>query len=101
MSGGFAMKDGSGGGSLTGGARPQTVEVIKNFSEKCKGAVVTMSRAKADYIVLFDHEGGKGAARKDNKIAVFLADGDLVYSGSTRTLGNAVKDACRAIAESK
>jgi hypothetical protein len=100
LSGGFAMKDGTGGGSFSGGARPQTIEVIKNFSEKCKGSVVTMDRAKADYVVLFDHEGGKGAARKDNKIAVFNTDGDLLYTGSTRTLGNAVKDACRVIGES-
>jgi hypothetical protein len=56
-----------------------------------------MDKTKADYVVLLDHEGGKGYARKDNKIAVFHNNGDLVYSGSTRSLGNAVKDACAAI----
>jgi hypothetical protein len=44
-----------------------------------------------------DHEGGKGLARKDNKVAVFNWDGDAILSRSTRSLGNSVKDACDAI----
>jgi len=40
---------------------------------------------------------GKEGARKDNKVVVFEKEGDAIYSGSTRTLGNAVKDACKAI----
>ena len=54
---------------------------------------------KADYVVLLDHEGGKGYARKDNKVAVFSSDGDSIVSYFTRSLGNAVKDACEAIAK--
>jgi hypothetical protein len=56
-----------------------------------------MAKEKADYIILLDHEGGKGIVRKDNKVAVFRSDGDSVFSHSTRSLGNAVKDACEAI----
>lgn len=101
ISGGFAGASSAGAGAIagsnSGGARPQTVEVIKNFNEKCTAVTMTMDKAKAQFIVLFDHEGGKGAIRKDNKIAVFKADGDLVFSDSTRSLGNAVKDACTAI----
>ena len=41
--------------------------------------------------------GGKGPARKDNKFALFKKDGDSVASGSTRALGNSVKDACKAL----
>jgi hypothetical protein len=48
-------------------------------------------------VVLLDREGGKGLLRRDNKIAVFDREGDLLHSGSTRSLGNAVKDACEAI----
>jgi len=96
-SGGFTASRGSAAGSFSGGARPQTVEVIKTFGERCPGVVVTMEKAKADYIVLFDREGGKGYARKRDKIAVFKKEGDVLYSGSTRSVGNAVQDSCSAI----
>ncbi|HZS04952.1 MAG TPA: hypothetical protein VFD58_08970 [Blastocatellia bacterium] len=56
-----------------------------------------MNREKADYIVLPEHEGGKSAIKKDNKFALFNRDGDAIRSGSTRSLGNAVKDACAAL----
>ncbi len=46
---------------------------------------------------MLDHEGGKNLLRRDNKVAVFNSVGDMIYSGSTRMLGSAVKDACRAI----
>ncbi len=102
VTGGFAAHGDSSGnfnaaGRVSGGARPQTVEVIKTFTERCPAVVVTMDRAKAEYVVLFDREGGKGYARKRDKIAVFKNNGDLVYSGSTRSLGNAVQDSCEAL----
>lgn len=97
VSGGFGASEGSAGGKFSGGARPQTVEIMKNFGEKCPAVIVTNKREKAAYVVLLDHEGGKGYARRDNKVAVFNRDGDLLHSGSTRTLGNSVKDACVAI----
>jgi hypothetical protein len=81
----------------SGGAAPQTVEIIKNFNQHCPAVTVTIDRAKARFIVLFDHEGDQGAALRRNKISVFGSDGDILYSGSTRSLGNAVKDACDAI----
>jgi hypothetical protein len=102
MSGGFAAHgDSSGnfnaGGRFSGGSRPQTVEVIKTFGERCPSAVVTMNRDTADFVVLFDREGGKGVVRKRDKIAIFKRGGDVVYSGSTRSVGNAVQDACEAL----
>ncbi len=50
-----------------------------------------------NYAVILDHEGGKGALRRRNKVAVFNRDGDAIFSDSTRELGNSVKDACAAI----
>lgn len=101
ISGGFGggSSEGTGAiaGSTAGGARPQTAEIIKTFRERCKDVVVTMNREKANFVVLLEHEGGKGWIWRDNKIVVFNRDGDAVYSGSTRSLGNAVKDACAAI----
>jgi hypothetical protein len=41
--------------------------------------------------------GGKGVLAHRNKVAVFNHDGDVIFSASTRELGNAVKDACQAM----
>ena len=80
-----------------GGARPQTAEIIKTFGERCPDVIINNKPDKADYVVLLDHEGGKGLVKRDNKMAVFNKDGDSIVSHSTRSLGNAVKDACDAI----
>ena len=95
--GGFAGNQNGFAGVTKGGARPQTAEIMKTFKERCPELTVTIDRSKADYVVLLDHEGGKALARKDNKIAVFDRGGDLLHSGSTRSLGNAVKEGCDAI----
>jgi hypothetical protein len=104
MSGGFGMSDGTGGGSFAGGSDPQTVEVIKTFMERCPAVVVTQDKTKANYVVLFDREGGKRGTsgwsallRKVDKIALFRADGDALFSGSVRSVCSAVKDACTAV----
>jgi len=98
MSGAF----GGGGGVVSGGARPQTAEIIKTFRERCPDLEATMEKEKTDYFVILDHEGGYTTplqlmTRKDNKVVVFDSTGTSVYSGSTRSLGNAVKDACNEI----
>jgi hypothetical protein len=85
------------GGIGSGGARPQTAEIIKIFNEKCASCIVTANKDKADYVVILEHEGGKEPFSRDNKFALFNKDGDVIKSGSTRSLGNAVKDACRVI----
>jgi hypothetical protein len=100
-SGGFAgaTSGGSGGvaGTSSGGARPQTAEIMKTFGERCPGVTVTINRDRADFIVILQHEGGKELYRRDNKLAVFEKNGDMILSNSTRTLGNAVKEACEAM----
>jgi hypothetical protein len=88
---------GAGAGSVSGGARPQTVEIIKTFRQRCGAVTVTADKTRADYVILFDREGGKDLFARDNKIAAFKSDGDLLHAGSTRSLGNAVSDACGAI----
>ncbi len=59
--------------------------------------VVTRKEDRADYVLVLEHEGGKDIVRKDNKFALFNAEGDALASGSTRLLGNAVKEACLVI----
>ena len=93
---------GGGGGAFGaethGGARPQTAEIIKTFGERCPTVVTNNKQDKADYIVVLDHEGGKGLLRHKNKVAVFAAvSGDSIVSHSTLSLGGSVKDACEAI----
>lgn len=97
VSGGGGGTSGGFGEAGGGGARPQTAEIIKTFGERCPDVTVNNQKEKADYIVLLDHEGGKDIIGHDNKVAVFNKEGDSIVSHSTRTLGNAVKDACTAI----
>ena len=86
------------GGETHGGARPQTAEIVKTFNERCPDVVINNKQGRADYVVVLEHEGGKSFILRDNKVAVFNRDGDAIMSDSTRSLGNAVKDACSAIA---
>ena len=89
---------GGGGGYVAGGARPQTAEIIKTFGERCPKVVTNNRLEKADYVVILDHEGGKGALRHKNKVAVFNhVSGDSIVSKSTLSLGGSVQDACEAI----
>ena len=97
--GGVGVGDGVGvlGGKFGGGARPQTAEIIKTFHKRCGQCIVTMKKERANYVVILEHEGGKALLSKDNKFVVFRQDGDAIKSGSTRSLGNAVKKACSAL----
>ncbi|MFZ0803976.1 MAG: hypothetical protein WAN70_17555, partial [Terriglobales bacterium] len=90
--------NGAYGSTVAGGARPQTAEIIKTFGQRCPQVVINNIQTKADYIVLLDHEGGKGALRHKNKVAVFnRVSGDSIVSKSTLSLGGSVQDACEAI----
>jgi len=86
------------GGSTSGGARPQTAEIIKTFGERCPQVKVNNKQDRADYIVVLDHEGGKSFLAHRNKIAVFnRVSGDSIVSKSTLSLGGSVQEACEAI----
>jgi hypothetical protein len=89
---------GNWGAQSHGGARPQTAEIIKTFGERCPEVTVNNRQDIADYIVLLDHEGGKGYLQHRNKVAVFEREsGDAVISHSTLSLGGSVQDACEGI----
>ena len=98
MSGAGGGANGAWGAETHGGARPQTAEIIKTFGERCSEVMVNNKQDTADYIVLLDHEGGKGYLRHRNKVAVFQkVSGDVVVSHSTLSLGGSVQDACEGI----
>ncbi len=86
------------GGEVHGGARPQTAEIVKTFGERCPLVVTNNIQTNAHYVVVLDHEGGKGLLRHRNKVAVFnRVSGDSVVSKSTLSLGGSVQTACEAI----
>ena len=87
--------------SFSGGARPQTAEIIKTLNQRCPQITVTSRLDKADFVITLDHEGGKALLAHHNKIAVFNKDGDVIFSKSTISLGNSVKDACQVMSEAK
>lgn len=98
VSGHAAGSGGTFGAETHGGARPQTAEIIKTFGQRCPQVTINNIQAKVDYIVLLDHEGGKGLLRHRNKVAVFAKQsGDAVVSKSTLSLGGSVQEACEAI----
>jgi hypothetical protein len=98
IAGGGGGSNGNWGAATRGGARPQTAEIVKTFGERCPQVMVNNKQDVADYIVLLDHEGGKGVLRHKNKVAVFQkVSGDVVMSHSTLSLGGSVQDACEGI----
>ncbi len=79
-----------------GGGSGRTIEIIRNFGDRCPNVIVTAVKDKADYVAfVYPHDGGR--AKTD--YAVFSKNGDSVRAGSARLLSNAVKDACKVIAD--
>jgi hypothetical protein len=68
--------------------------LIKVFQDHCPQAQITTAKEKANYVVQLTP---KSLTRSKNTILVANADGDVIHSGATINLGNAVKDACTAI----
>jgi hypothetical protein len=98
--GSFGTVNGNGGGGIAGGSSPQTVEVIDDFAKQCASVIVTNDKSNADYIVLFDRDAAaksRTVLSRADKIAIFKKNGDLVYSGKSRSVANTVKDACAAL----
>jgi len=84
--------------STSGGARPQTAEIIKTFGQRCPQVLINNRLDMGDYVVELDHEGGKGLLSHKNKVAVFVRkSGDSIFSESTLSLGGSVQDACKSI----
>lgn len=84
--------------SSSGGARPQTAEIIKTFGQRCPQVITNNRLDAANYVVELDHEGGKGLLTHKDKIAVFVQkSGDSIFSKSTLSVGGSVQDACAAI----
>jgi hypothetical protein len=84
--------------SSSGGAQPQTAEIIKTFGQRCTQVTINNRADASNYVVELDHEGGKGLLAHKDKIAVFVQKtGDNIFSKSTLSVGGSVQDACAAV----
>ena len=78
-------------------------EILKELNAKCVGVVLTDTQEKADYRL----EAGRAwccTPRGESRgylFTLFNKDGDAVTSTKTHTLGNAIKDVCKAIGHEK
>lgn len=57
---------------------------------------MTLNRKSADYMLIVGDTPGF-PLEKDQQAVLATTDGKVIYSGSARLLGNAVKDACSAM----
>ena len=89
-SGDTTQVSGEGAGNST------TAATIKDLNQSCPQAAVTLNRNAADYTLIVGDTHGF-PMEKDKQAVLATADGSVVYSGSARLLGNAVKDACAAM----
>jgi hypothetical protein len=76
----------------------QTMELAKQFSEKCPAVVLTLDATSGDYAVALNHEAFHGIIHKNNQILVANRRGDVVFAKDTRSVAGAVKDACARVA---
>jgi PEGA domain len=98
MQGSAGGSNGTFAANSSGGARPQTAEIIKTFGQRCPQVITNNRLDAANYVVELDHEGGKGLLTHKDKIAVFVQkSGDSIFSKSTLSVGGSVQDACGAI----
>jgi hypothetical protein len=98
MQGSAGGSNGTFAANSSGGARPQTAEIIKTFGQRCPQVITNNRLDAANYVVELDHEGGKGLLTHKDKIAVFVQkSGDSIFSKSTLSVGGSVQDACTAI----
>lgn len=75
------------------------VVTMKTFAERCPHVTITSDRDKAEYIVFVRREDISPVSIfvKENHVAVFNREQDLLYSATARKLSNVVKGACAAM----
>jgi hypothetical protein len=88
----------SGLSSTTVDAHDESMELAKDFGKYCPGVIITLTPRTADYVVALNRESKlKRWPMTNSQILVANRAGDMVQSGSTRSVSNAAKDACEAV----
>ena len=87
------------GSKSTLDSHDEGMEVTKDLQKNCAGVVVTLNQANADYTVMLNRESkqNRGLLRSNSQLQVANRIGDIIGTNSTRTVGNAAKDACALI----
>jgi hypothetical protein len=87
------------GSKSTIDAHDESMEVTKDLQKDCSAATITINESNADYIIMMNRESKKnrGLLRTNSQIQVANKAGDVIGTNSTRTVGNAAKDACNLI----
>jgi hypothetical protein len=99
ISGEALLGDSRGAVDLTRSTPSYDIEAMRTFTRHCPGVVITTRREKAGIILRIERDEPNPTTPfvKANRIAVFNLNDELVYATRARLLGNASKDACRAI----
>jgi hypothetical protein len=70
--------------------------IASELARNCKGVVVTIDEAKADYLLKADYAGaGYGGEPSGASLTLSSSDGVVVYAKETRFIRNAFKDMCK------
>lgn len=98
-SGGGGRHWGAWGANSTLDSHDEGMEVTKDLQKNCSGVTVTLNQSNADYIVMLNRESkhNRGLLRTNSQVQVANRAGDILGTNSTRTVGNAAKDACELV----
>ena len=99
ISGEGFIGDSRGAVDLTRSAASYDIESMRVFTRNCPAVTLTTNREKANLILRVEREEASPITpfTKANRIAIFNREDELVYATRARLLGNASKDACKAI----
>ncbi len=87
----------AGSSPLTESAHNRAMELAKDFSKQCPGAIVTLNATDADYTVGLNHEASRALIFKNNQVTVTNRRGDILTSNTSRAVSHSTDDSCAAI----
>lgn len=87
----------AGSSPLTEDVHNRAIELAKDFSKQCPGAIVTVNVTDADYTVGLNHETSRALIFKNNQVTVTNRRGDILTSNTSRSVSHSTNDSCAAI----
>ena len=87
----------AGSSPLTEGAHNRAMELAKDFSKQCPGAIVTVNVTDADYTVGLNHEASHALIFKNNQVTVTNRRGDILTTNTSHAVSKSTNDSCAAI----
>lgn len=87
----------AGSSPLTEDVHNRAMELAKDFSKQCPGAIVTVNVTDADYTVGLNHEASHALIFKNNQVTVTNRRGDILTTNTSRAVSKSTNDSCAAI----